>query len=175
MIGPQRLRYLFNIVICPALAYQFLIAPCSLPLLKRLSSAISSAVKKHLYLPKDIFVLFIFSDCAFGAEEMESVFLAKALSDFYVALQKDSRNSKIANAYLAQLNCQMWDQNSAFDNPIQINGSGFHHPLSQTRSLMAPYGLSLCNDNKSLLIRISSALEAPIKNSELKTLSQSLL
>jgi hypothetical protein len=131
MIGPQRLRNLIQSVICPALAYQFSIAPCSLPLLKRLSSAVSSAVKKHLHLPKDFPTLFIFSDCAFGAEEMGSVFLAKSLGDFYVALQKGSPNNKIANAFLAQLNFQMCDQNNALDNPIQTNGYGFHHPLSQ--------------------------------------------
>jgi hypothetical protein len=101
MIGPQHLQYLIQSVICPALAYQFSIAPCSLPLLKRLSSAVSSAVKKHLHLPKDFPTSFIFSDCAFGAEEMESVFLAKSLGDFYVALQKGSRNNKIAKAFLA--------------------------------------------------------------------------
>jgi hypothetical protein len=104
MIGPQLLRYLIQSVICPALAYQFSIASCSLRLLKRLPSAVSSAVKKHLHLLKDFPASFIFSDCAFGAEEMESVFLAKSLGDFYVDLQKGSRNNKIANAFLAKLN-----------------------------------------------------------------------
>jgi hypothetical protein len=104
MIGPQRLRYLIQSVICPAPAYQFSIAPYSLPLLKRLSSTVSSAVKKPLHLPKDFLASFIFSDWAFGAEEMESVFLAKSLGDFYIPLQKGSRNNKIANAFLAQLN-----------------------------------------------------------------------
>jgi hypothetical protein len=89
-------------------------------------------VKKHLHLPKDFPTSFIFSDCTFGAEEMESVFLAKSLGDFYVALQKGSRNNKIANAFLTELNFQMCDQNNALDNPIQTNGYGFHHPLLQT-------------------------------------------
>jgi hypothetical protein len=136
---------------------------------------VSSAVKKHLNLPKDFPASFIFSDCAFSAEDMESVFLAKSLGDFYVALQKGPRNNKIANAFLAQLNAQMCDQNNALDNPIQPNGYGFHHPLSQTSNLMAQYGLSLCDDNKPMKNRITSTLVAPIKNNELQALSQSLL
>jgi Reverse transcriptase (RNA-dependent DNA polymerase) len=104
LIGPQRLRYFIQSVICPALAYQFSIAPCSLPLLKRLSSAVFSAVEKHLHLSKDFPTSFIFSDCAFGSEEMESLFLAKSLGVFYIAFQKGSRNNEIANAFLAQLN-----------------------------------------------------------------------
>jgi hypothetical protein len=60
---------------------------------------------------------------------MESVFLAKSLGDFYVALRKGSRNNKIANTFLAQLNVQMWDQNKALDNSIQTNSYSFHHPL----------------------------------------------
>jgi hypothetical protein len=54
-----------------------------------------SAIKKHLHLRKDFLVLFIFSDCAFGAEEMESVFLAKSLVNFYVALKIDSRKARL--------------------------------------------------------------------------------
>jgi hypothetical protein len=75
MIGPQHLQYLIQSVICPSLAYQFSMAPCSPPLLKQLSSAGSSEVKKHLHLPKNFPTSFIFSDWAFGAEEMESLFL----------------------------------------------------------------------------------------------------
>jgi hypothetical protein len=43
-ISPQRLSYIIKILIWSAVAYQFLIAPCSLLLLKRLSSTVSSAV-----------------------------------------------------------------------------------------------------------------------------------
>jgi hypothetical protein len=50
IIGLQRLRYLIKSVIRPDLAYQCLIAPTSLPLLGRLSSAVSLAVKRHLHL-----------------------------------------------------------------------------------------------------------------------------
>jgi hypothetical protein len=74
MIGPQCLRYLIKSVISPALDYQFSIAPYSCPLLKRLESAVSWVVKKHLYLPKDFPVSFFFGNCAFGAKEIENVF-----------------------------------------------------------------------------------------------------
>jgi hypothetical protein len=102
MIGPQRLKYPINNVICPALEYQFSIAPCSLPLLRPLSYAISSVVEKHLHLSNDFSVLFIFSDCAFGAKEIETVRQAKLLGDLYTALQKGFQNNKIADAFFAQ-------------------------------------------------------------------------
>jgi hypothetical protein len=69
----------------------------------------------------------------------------------------------------------MCDQNNALDNPIQTNGHGFHHSLSQTSNLMAQYGLSLCDDNKPMKSRITRTLVAPIKNNGLQALSQSLL
>jgi hypothetical protein len=149
-------------VFCPALAYQFSIAPCSIPLLKRLSSAESFAFSKHLQLLKAFPASFTVSNCAFGAKEMESVFLAKLLGDLYIALQKGSGNNKIANAFLAQLNYQMCDQNSVSDNPFQTNGYGFHNSFLQTSNLMAQYMLSLGNDNKPMKNRITSTLIAPV-------------
>jgi hypothetical protein len=57
-------------------------ATCSHPLIKRSSSGVLSAVKKHFHLPKACPFSIIFRDCTFGAEEMEIVFLAKSHSSF---------------------------------------------------------------------------------------------
>jgi hypothetical protein len=63
-------------VICTALANQMSIAPSCVSLLRRQSSATSSAVKKHLHRSEDIPFFFILKECTFGAEERNSLYLA---------------------------------------------------------------------------------------------------
>jgi hypothetical protein len=118
---------------------------------------------------------FLFSSHALGAEEMESVFLTKFPGNFHVALQNRSCKNVVSYAFFAQLNCKMFHQNSALDNPITINGYGSHHPLLQTRNLGAQYGLSLCTKDKVIKDHNSNLLETPIKDLPARSLKVTAL
>jgi hypothetical protein len=59
-LGPACLRYLINSVITPAIAYQLLRAPNTLPPLKHLSTLMSSTVKKKICLLTDYLTAFHF-------------------------------------------------------------------------------------------------------------------
>jgi Reverse transcriptase (RNA-dependent DNA polymerase) len=136
-IGPARLRYLINSVINPAIAYQFSTAPAYHPLLKRLSTHISSTTKKKLRLPKDFPTAFIFSKFAFDATGAEKTYLRKSVSDLLVALQPTSRNRKLATAFVAQLSYELCDANNSLANPIPLENCCLHHPFSHASNLLS--------------------------------------
>jgi hypothetical protein len=101
--------------------------------------------------------------------------LSRSLSDLLVSLQLQSKNQKKAQVFVAQLSYNMWDHNSALQDPVKICGKRFHPPLAQTSNLMAQYNLSINFPGEPLTGRIFLNIHAPIDSKSVQSLCQSLL